>query len=101
MSNLEVVGVFRKTDAGWVEIVNDREWENYPDACFLYREARRPEALTKEAVGDAAYAFRDSLVPRADHHSGGGRYPMWHGWAIYDAFLAGADFARRPHNGSP
>lgn len=41
----------------------------------------------------AGNAFRDQLVPRADsdHHGA----PLWHGWAIMDAFLAGIDYARR------
>jgi hypothetical protein len=36
--------------------------------------------------------FRDTLVPRADwHHIGA---PVWYGWAIMDAFLAGIDWVR-------
>jgi hypothetical protein len=37
--------------------------------------------------------FRHSLHYRADawHHNA----PLWHGWAIMDAFLAGIDYARR------
>jgi hypothetical protein len=37
--------------------------------------------------------FRDTLVPRADHMNGA--FPMWYGWAIMDAFLAGIDYARK------
>lgn len=41
----------------------------------------------------AGNAFRDTLVPRADSDSYGA--PLWHGWAIMDAFLAGIDHARK------
>ncbi len=43
---------------------------------------------------EAATAFRDQLVPRADEHAHG-TYPLWHGWAIVEAFLAGVDHSRR------
>jgi hypothetical protein len=36
--------------------------------------------------------FRRSLVAAANAHSGGA--PLWHGWALMDAFLAGVDWAR-------
>lgn len=36
--------------------------------------------------------FRKSVVARADTISSG--YPLWHGWVIMDAFLAGIDYAR-------
>ena len=41
----------------------------------------------------AANAFRDTMVPRADSDWHGA--PLWHGWAIFDAFLAGMDYARK------
>jgi len=41
----------------------------------------------------AAYQFRESLLPRADEHAHG-QYPLWHGWAIVEAFEAGWKFAR-------
>lgn len=41
----------------------------------------------------AANAFRDTLVPRADAHRGAA--PLWHGWAVFDAFLAGMDHGRQ------
>lgn len=41
----------------------------------------------------AGNAFRDTLVPRADAERDSA--PLWHGWAIMDAFLAGAEHARR------
>lgn len=48
---------------------------------------------TEQGVRQAAVAFRESLVPRADHlHLG--HYPMWYGWALYDAFIAGAKCAQ-------
>lgn len=40
----------------------------------------------------AANAFRQTLLERADGNRGGA--PLWHGWAIFDAFLAGLDHAR-------
>lgn len=52
------------------------------------REAAEPE------VGDqnAAYAFRETLIPRADTLQGNA--PLWHGWAVFDAFIAGAKHGR-------
>lgn len=41
---------------------------------------------------EAGNAFRDTLVKRADAWDG--IAPLWHGWAIMDAFLAGIDYAR-------
>ena len=40
----------------------------------------------------AGNAFRDTMIARADAWSG--HAPLWHGWAIMDAFLAGIDYAR-------
>jgi hypothetical protein len=37
--------------------------------------------------------FRRSLKPRADAWRGAA--PLWHGWAVMDAFLAGIDHARK------
>lgn len=48
---------------------------------------------TPPSDADAAVAFRDSLVPRADEMAHG-KFPLWHGWALYDAFIAGVSFAR-------
>lgn len=41
----------------------------------------------------AGDAFRMSLVPRCDMIRVGA--PLWHGWALMDAFLAGIDYARK------
>jgi hypothetical protein len=41
----------------------------------------------------AGNAFRDSLVRRADSDFSGA--PLWHGWALMDAFLAGIDWERK------
>jgi hypothetical protein len=41
----------------------------------------------------AADMFRDTLVARADATNHGA--PMWHGWVIMEAFLAGIDYARK------
>lgn len=37
--------------------------------------------------------FRRGLLERADGNRGGA--PLWHGWAIMDAFLAGIDHGRK------
>ncbi len=41
---------------------------------------------------EAANAFRDTLLAKADGDRHGA--PLWHGWAVFDAFLAGLDHAR-------
>lgn len=52
--------------------------------------AHRQEA-ERVADCDAANEFRNSLLARADVlHP----YPLWHGWAIYEAYLAGLMAAR-------
>jgi len=51
------------------------------------RRAARPLEEIK-----AGHEFRESLIPRADDWRGGA--PMWFGWSIMDAFLAGIDWAR-------
>lgn len=43
---------------------------------------------------NAAAAFRDSLIECPDA-MGAGNAPLWYGWAITDAFLAGMDHARK------
>lgn len=43
---------------------------------------------------DAGEAFRQSMKPRADFSSEFGRVPLWCGWVIMEAFLAGIDWAR-------
>lgn len=48
---------------------------------------------SREAIADAAWTFRETLVPRADAMLDG-KFPAWHGWAIYEAFEAGAAFAK-------
>ena len=53
--------------------------------------SERNEVLKDIVAGDA---FRNTLLARADARTVGGNYPLWHGWAIMDAFLAGAAFAR-------
>jgi len=37
--------------------------------------------------------FRKSLIKLADDWKGPA--PLWHGWALMDAFLAGIDYAQR------
>ena len=55
---------------------------------------RKPARLTarQKALLIAATSFRDSLVPQADEMRLG-YYPLWHGWALHDAFVAGAKWA--------
>mgnify|MGYP001252625979 CR=1 FL=1 len=45
-----------------------------------------------DAVMSAAYAFVDSMVSRADDNILDS--PLWHGWALRDAFVAGATFKK-------
>jgi len=40
----------------------------------------------------AGDAFRATLIPKADAYDG--QAPLWYGWALMDAFLAGAKYAR-------
>lgn len=40
----------------------------------------------------AGDAFRQSMLPKADSDFHGA--PLWHGWVIMEAFLAGIDYAR-------
>ena len=66
------------------------------------RPEGREQELSAEAIADAADAFRTTLLQKADAHTPhAGKYPLWHGWALYDAFVAGAKFrARGPQEGS-
>lgn len=48
---------------------------------------------------EAGDAFRRSVILRSDDVSNDGS-PLWHGWVIMDAFLAGIDYARKTDNGS-
>lgn len=41
----------------------------------------------------AGDAFRNSMLFRVDRVADDGA-PLWHGWVIMDAFLAGIDYAR-------
>lgn len=50
------------------------------------RATKRP---TKDLL--AGEAFRNSMVSRADVQ---GFAPLWYGWVIMEAFLAGVDYAR-------
>ncbi len=52
--------------------------------------------MTERAIEEikAGDTFRASLIERADGYANG-YAPLWHGWAIMDAFLAGIDYARR------
>ncbi len=42
------------------------------------------------AAGDA---FRNAMLDRADSSKAGA--PLWHGWVIMEAFLAGVDHGRK------
>lgn len=41
----------------------------------------------------AGNKFRESVLDRCDGELSGA--PVWHGWVIMDAFLAGVDYARQ------
>jgi hypothetical protein len=51
--------------------------------------AIKPTPENDPALAKAADAFRSSLLSRADGMEHG-LYPLWHGWALFDAFVAGA-----------
>lgn len=42
----------------------------------------------------AGEAFRNSMLFRVDSVDASGA-PLWHGWVIMDAFLAGIEYARK------
>ena len=44
-TDIEVVGIFIQRDGKWIEI-EDRDMDNEPDACFLYREAHASDRTT-------------------------------------------------------
>ena len=55
------------------------------------RAMRRVERPIEELrAGDA---FRETMLGKADADVFG-TAPLWHGWVIMDAFLAGIDWAR-------
>lgn len=41
----------------------------------------------------ASSAYVEKLKKRADAHHG--PYPLWHGWAIREAFIAGTKWKKR------
>ena len=47
-----------------------------------------------EAALATAYAFAQSMLGRADGAMDFGLSPFWHGWALCEAFLAGARWQR-------
>lgn len=53
-----------------------------------------PKKIEKPPIEDivAGDTFRNSLVERADAWDGPA--PLWHGWALMDAFLAGIEYAK-------
>lgn len=53
------------------------------------RDQKQDRPIEDLQAGDA---FRSALVPKADARRDGA--PLWHGWALMDAFLAGIDYAR-------
>lgn len=44
----------------------------------------------------AAYQFVETMVEKTPYRFVGG--PMWHGWALREAFLAGVHWAAQPRN---
>lgn len=63
--------------------------EPKPQPKLKQRDSNASRPIEELEAGDT---FRIGLVPRADAYSG--PYPLWHGWAILDAFLARIDYAR-------
>jgi len=53
---------------------------------------KKRKAAANDRLG-AACAFRETLIGRADKLEHG-EYPLWYGWAIIEAFQAGAKYAR-------
>jgi hypothetical protein len=56
-------------------------------------DAALREVFAKEQVAlrnemEAAYAFVETMLPRADRRDD----LMWHGWALREAFIAGAEW---------
>ena len=49
--------------------------------------------IEKDAL-DKAYAFVDIMKTRADKWDGA--VPMWYGWALREAFLAGIEYITNP-----
>lgn len=47
----------------------------------------------------AGHALRETLVPKADGFANG-HAPLWHGWALMEAFLAGIDYGRQTRDGA-
>lgn len=56
--------------------------------------AKGSNSMTERSIDDitAGAAFRKKMVERADCWDGSA--PLWHGWVIMDAFLAGMDYAK-------
>jgi hypothetical protein len=46
------------------------------------------EKIPEDALLEAANAFRNTLLEKADGRANG-VYPYWFGWAIFDAYVAG------------
>lgn len=54
------------------------------------KTAHRDRPGEELVAGDA---FRQTLIPHCDRLIAG--RPLWYGWALMEAFLAGIDYARR------
>lgn len=46
------------------------------------------ENIPEDALLEAANTYRNTLLQKADGHANG-TSPYWHGWAIFDAYVAG------------
>lgn len=55
--------------------------------------------MSTEADIVAGNAFRETLIDRADAQQA--YAPLWRGWAIMEAFLAGAKYARAERDAAP
>lgn len=45
------------------------------------------ESKIPDSVRKAAWDFRETMIPKADAFHGSA--PLWYGWAIFDAYVAG------------
>jgi hypothetical protein len=56
-------------------------------------DCSNPKGLTPQH--SAAYDFVDTMIPHAASQADG---YLWHGWALREAFLRGAEWARKEGN---
>lgn len=79
----------------WQQVGHEPANEIYKAMLAARPAAPALTAGTERETDDivAGNTFRETLVPRADSSAAGG-FPLWHGWALMEAFLAGTDHGR-------